>query len=104
MQYHSRNTNPNNLKFANVLHSIENQVSEHSLHGMCFAFIVGILGNIPHAPTPTSFDSIVKVIANVSIILGFLIAIMTFAVKAKEVHATFFKGKIVRKRSPKKAD
>lgn len=89
-----QNNNPNTLNFATVLHTIETQVSEHSLHGMFFAFIAGILGNVQHiSPSPTSFDTVVKVIANLSIILGFLIALITFAVKCKEMHTTFFKNK-----------
>lgn len=92
MQYskQDQNNNPNTLNFADVVHTIETQVNEHSLHGMFFAFIAGILGNIQH-PSPSTLEIVVKVAANLSILFGCLIGFITLIVKCKELHTKFFK-------------
>lgn len=82
------NSNPNTLNFGSVLNSLEHQVNEHSLQGMFFAFIAGILGNIQHIPvTPriSAFDAIVKVAASMSILFGCLIGAITLVVKIIEI-------------------
>lgn len=74
-----------------MIQTIETHIQQNSVHGMCFAFIAGILGNLQTIPpNPTTFETTCKVIAQISIIIGFLIAVITLIIKCKELYTTFF--------------
>lgn len=86
--------------FGSMVQCIENHIQQNPLPGMFFAFISGIFGYIQAVPVnPSTLEYVCKVVGQISIIIGFLIAILTLVIKSKEFYITFIKKeKTVRKR------
>lgn len=82
-----------------MVQTIETHFQQNSTHGIFVAFIAGVLGYLQVlSPSPSTFESTCKVIAQISIIIGFLIAVITLVIKCKEFYTTFFKEEKVVKR------
>jgi energy-converting hydrogenase Eha subunit A len=95
--------NPKIQNLGKMVLCIEAHVQEHPIPGIIFAFLSGIFGWIQaQVVNPSSLERFCKVIGQISIIIGFLIAIITLIIKAKEFYTTFFKKEKVTKPRRKK--